>query len=181
MGPAVNPSDSLDSLTSATLNLIRESGHYRLTSRLWLPKAMKDVFAFFSQASNLQILTPPWLNFTILTPEPIEMRVGTLIDYRIKIHGLPIQWQTQISAWQPPYFFADRQLKGPYRFWDHQHRFEPCDHGTRCLDDVRYWPIGGSLIHRLFVRHDIVQIFAYRQEMLQRLFASPPTKSEPSP
>lgn len=155
---------------SARITIVRETGHYRLSARLWLACPIDRVFSFFSQAENLQKLTPPWLNFHILTPEPIEMDVGTTIDYRIKVHGWPIRWRTLITAWQPPYRFADRQLKGPYRLWDHEHRFESIDGGTLCHDDVRYWPRGGAIVHALRVRQDIRQIFAYRQEQLTRLF-----------
>ncbi len=105
------------------------------------------------------------------------MRPGTLIDYRITVHGLPIRWRTEIAEWEPPHRFVDVQLSGPYTRWHHTHTFEESEGGTRCLDHVHYRPRGGALVHWLFVRRDVERIFQYRQQRLQELFGSTPNKS----
>jgi ligand-binding SRPBCC domain-containing protein len=139
----------------------------------WLPRPRSEIFPFFAEARNLEKLTPPWLKFEVLTPSPIIMRAGLLIDYRIKIHGLPIPWRTEIVAWEPPQRFVDVQLRGPYRLWHHTHTFEERDGGTLCRDEVRYAPLGGALLNWLFVRRDVERIFAYRKERLEEMFGQP--------
>jgi ligand-binding SRPBCC domain-containing protein len=136
---------------------------------LWLPRPRTEVFHFFTEARNLETITPPWLKFEVLTPAPIELRSGTLIDYRIRVHGFPIRWRTEITEWQPPHHFVDVQLRGPYKLWHHTHTFEEHNGGTLCLDHVRYWPLGGALINWLFVRRDVERIFQYRQQRMQEL------------
>ena len=143
---------------------------YTLHTELWLPRPRHEIFAFFAEARNLETLTPPWLSFTVLTPAPIALRPGTLIDYRIRVHGLPIRWCTEIAEWDPPRQFVDVQLRGPYRLWHHTHTFAERDGGTLCGDHVRYYPRGGALIHWLFVRRDVERIFQYRRQRLQALF-----------
>lgn len=140
---------------------------------VWLPKAPEEVFQFFSQSCNLQAITPDWLDFQVLTPEPIVMRPGTLIDYRLRIHGFPIRWRTEITDWEPPHRFVDEQLRGPYRLWRHEHRFLPRDGGTLATDLVRYAVPGGKLIDRLFIRRDVERIFAFRQKKLLERFGPP--------
>lgn len=146
---------------------------HTLQTQIWLPRPRAEVFAFFAEARNLETLTPSWLRFEVLTPAPIVMRAGTLIDYRIRVHGLPIRWRTEIAAWEPPHRFVDTQLRGPYTLWHHTHTFEERDGGTLCGDTVRYRPRGGALLHWLFVRRDVARIFAYRQQRLRELFPTP--------
>jgi ligand-binding SRPBCC domain-containing protein len=144
---------------------------------LWLAKPVEEVFAFFANARNLQAITPDWLNFEVLTPEPIAMRQGALIDYRLRLRGFPIRWTTEITAWEPPVRFVDEQRRGPYRIWIHEHRFKSRDGGTLATDLVRYNPPGGWLIDCLFVRKDVEAIFRYRREKLLGFFggvANPP-------
>jgi len=142
---------------------------FRFDAVLWLPRPVDQVFSFFADARNLETITPPWLKFEVLTPEPIVLRSGALIDYRIRIHGLPIRWRTEIKEWNPPHHFVDVQLRGPYKLWHHTHTFEESDGGTRCVDRVRYYPPGGALMNRLFVRRDIERIFQFRQQRLIEL------------
>jgi len=136
----------------------------------WLPRPREEVFGFFGDARNLESITPPWLRFEVLTPPPIGMRPGTLIDYRIRVHGIPIHWRTKIEEWSPPHRFVDVQLRGPYTLWHHTHTFEERDRGTLCRDFVRYRPPGGSLMNWLFVRRDVNRIFAFRCEKLVQMF-----------
>jgi ligand-binding SRPBCC domain-containing protein len=143
---------------------------FTLQTELWLPRPRNEVFPFFAEARNLETITPPWLHFAVLTPGPIALRAGALIDYRIRVHGIPLRWRTQIAEWDPPHRFVDRQQRGPYRLWHHTHTFEDQDGGTRCTDLVRYRPRGGALVNWLFVRRDVERIFRYRQQRLEELF-----------
>jgi ligand-binding SRPBCC domain-containing protein len=130
------------------------------------------VYGFFSNAANLSRVTPPWLDFEILTPAPITMDVGAIIDYRLRIHGIPIRWRTEITVWEPPIRFVDRQIRGPYQLWVHEHRFEEHDGGTIMTDRVEYLPRGwvlAPLINALFVRRDIRRIFDYRRKTFRDL------------
>ena len=140
-------------------------------SELSLPRPPDVVFEFFADAANLEAITPPWLRFRVLTPSPIEMREGTLIDYRLHLHGLPMRWRTLISAWEPPQRFVDEQIRGPYRQWIHEHTFEPREGGTLARDHVRYAVSFDRLLHRRFVLPYIEKIFRFRSEALRRRFA----------
>jgi len=142
-----------------------------LHDELLLPRPIGEVFPFFAQARNLEALTPPWLKFEVLTPEPITMRAGLTIDYRIRVHGLPVRWRTEIVAWEPPHRFIDVQRRGPYRLWHHTHTFEERGDSTLCRDEVRYWPRGGAIIDSLFVRRDVERIFAFRRRKLLEMFS----------
>ncbi|MEO6182393.1 MAG: SRPBCC family protein [Verrucomicrobiota bacterium] len=140
-------------------------------AEVWLPRPRDEVFWFFSDARNLEALTPSWLKFEVLTPAPIAMQPGALIDYQIRVHGFPIGWRTEITEWSPPFRFVDVQLRGPYRLWHHTHIFEEREGGTLCTDEVRYRPRGGALVNWLFVRRDVERIFQYRQQKLREIFA----------
>ena len=144
---------------------------YVLDRSIWVPYPLEEVFAFFSDASNLPKLTPPWVHIEIRTPRPIEMKPGTLIEYRMRLYGIPFGWLTEIKTWDPPHSFSDIQLRGPYRVWDHTHSFEAKDGGTLCHDHVVYRPHGGWLTNALFVRRDVERMFAYRTKALEKLLA----------
>ena len=139
-------------------------------SELWLPRPREEVFAFFSDAANLDAITPPWVKFQTITPGPIEMRAGTLIDHRLRIRGFPIRWRTKITAWEPPARFVDEQIRGPYRLWVHEHLFEERDGGTLVSDRVRYAVRFDFIVHPLLVQRDVERIFAWRTECLKRRF-----------
>lgn len=141
-------------------------------SKLWLPRPPKEIFHFFADAANLDAITPAWLHFRITTPQPVAMREGTLIDYNLRVRGLPLRWRTRINVWQPSHCFVDEQISGPYRLWIHEHRFDSCDGGTVVRDHVRYAVALDWLVHRWFVRRDIEQIFLFRAGALQRRFAT---------
>lgn len=142
---------------------------FALSVQQWVPLPRSDVIAFFADAFQLESLTPQWLQFRVLTKSPFEMQTGRLIDYRLRLHGLPVRWRTEITAWEPPYRFEDSQLRGPYRQWQHEHLFEERDGGTLMTDRVRYAVLGGRLMHELFVRRDLQRIFEYRQQQLPGL------------
>ncbi|MDZ4656689.1 MAG: SRPBCC family protein [Bythopirellula sp.] len=146
---------------------------YRLTCVVHLPASRREVFDFFSDATQLERLTPPWLKFSVLTPTPILMGEETLIDYKLRVHGIPLRWQSRISCWEPPFRFADEQVRGPYQHWHHLHSFEEDDAGTICRDEVNYSFLGGKLMHTLFVKRDLEKIFAFRTKVLQQMFSKP--------
>ncbi|MGD0962447.1 MAG: SRPBCC family protein [Candidatus Acidiferrales bacterium] len=148
---------------------------FRFDSTLWLPRPRPEIFEFFSDALNLEKLTPPWLRFHVVTPTPIRMQEGAEIRYRLKIRGVPVRWQSRITLWDPPGRFVDEQLRGPYRLWIHEHRFIEDSGGTSCEDSVQYAPLGGALINKLMVERDVRQIFAYRSQRLQEIYGSPDT------
>lgn len=139
-------------------------------SEVWLARPLEEIFAFFANADNLQSLTPAWLDFSLVTPKPILMRTGTLIDYRLRLHGFPIRWRSEITVWEPPLRFVDEQRRGPYTLWVHEHQFQARDGGTQVSDLVRYAVPGGWLVERLFVRRDVERIFQFRRRKLLELF-----------
>jgi len=143
--------------------------------RVELP--IDEAFAFYGDASNLELITPPWLGFEITTPTPIGMRVGTLLEYRLKLHRVPVRWRTRIESWEPPRRFVDIQIKGPYSLWEHTHTFEEDGTGATFISDwVRYSiPFGplGELANRLLVRRDLRQIFDYRRDAAARELVAP--------
>ena len=139
---------------------------FTLNNEVWLPRPIDEVFEFFSDAHNLETLTPPPLRFEILTPSPIRMAVGTLIDYKLRLRGIPVRWRSEITAWEPPCRFVDEQRRGPYSMWSHEHIFEEIDGGTLAKDIVNYAVPGGALVNKLFVARDVRGIFEYRTERL---------------
>lgn len=146
---------------------------YTLDQRQIVRRPLDEVFEFFANPRNLEQLTPPFLNFRILTPEPIEMREGALIDYRISIRGIPLRWRTRIEDFEPMRSFVDIQLRGPYRSWRHLHAFSAIDDGTEVRDRIEYsLPLGpvGRLAHAFVVKRDLDAIFAYRREAITRAF-----------
>jgi ligand-binding SRPBCC domain-containing protein len=138
------------------------------------PAPRGEVFAFFSDPANLEALTPPWLRFEVLTPQPLPRGEGALFDYRIRVRGLPIRWRTLIETFVPGEKFVDRQIAGPYALWHHTHRFEDLPGGgTRMTDQVRYrlgFGIFGRIVTALWVQRDIERIFEYRKRVLAERF-----------
>jgi len=145
-----------------------------LRCELWVPNPLSEVFEFFSRAENLERITPPWMQFKILTPLPMTMKQGATIAYALRVRGIPMRWLTEIERWNPPFEFVDVQAKGPYKLWRHTHRFSEVRGGTLIEDVVEYaLPFGwiGRLVHRLQVRRDLAQIFDYRTQRVQALLS----------
>jgi ligand-binding SRPBCC domain-containing protein len=140
----------------------------RFTCEIWVPRRRDEVFAFFSDAANLDALTPPWLNFEILTPK-IVLQPGARIDYRLRLYRIPVRWQSEISVWQPPERFVDEQRRGPYRRWVHTHTFVEERGGTLVLDAVDFEVPFGWLTG-WFVMRDVRRIFAFRTRALRERF-----------
>lgn len=134
-----------------------------------VPCTLTETFAFFADAANLERLTPPCLRFQIATPQPIAMHEGTEITYRIELYGIPIPWTSRIDESEPGVRFVDRQVRGPYRWWHHEHRFEATARGTRVIDHVEYVPPGAWLTGWK-VRRDVERIFDYRADALKAVF-----------
>ncbi len=147
-----------------------------------VPAPIEQVFEFFSGARNLEELTPPWLRFSVLSPEPIEMHPGTLIAYRLRVHRVPLHWVSRIEEWRPGRRFVERQVRGPYRLWCHTHEFTADPRGTLIRDSVRYeLPLGplGALAHAAIVRRDLERVFDYRRQRVERRFADARLQTDP--
>ena len=146
---------------------------YRLEQSQFIRKRREEIFPFFADASNLQRITPPFLHFHILSAPTNPIEAGTLIDYRLKLYGVPVYWRTRIETFEPPYSFMDIQLSGPYRLWHHRHEFIEVPGGTEMRDIVDYQlPFGpmGYIARSLFVRRSLKQIFDYRKAVIAEIF-----------
>jgi ligand-binding SRPBCC domain-containing protein len=143
---------------------------FRLQTQLWLPQPRDKIFAFFADPRNLDRLTPEWLKFRIETADTSKIGCGARLDYRLRVHGIPIRWRSEISAWDPPNLFIDRQSKGPYALWIHRHTFVESDGGTIVGDDVEYAVPGGALVQKFLVAPDLARIFSYRHRVLEEIF-----------
>ncbi len=142
---------------------------HRLHRSQFLPLPRSTVVPFFADAGNLQRITPPELHFRFVTPLPIEMREGALIDYRLRLFGVPFGWRTRIAAWKPDDLFVDEQLRGPYRLWVHTHTFREVEGGTEMEDEVR-WELPlrpfGELAYPV-VKRQLDRIFDYRERAIR--------------
>jgi len=147
--------------------------HETLRCEDWLPTPLDEVFEFFADAYNLERITPPFLQFAVVGVSDRRVRRGTIIDYKLRLHGVPFRWRTRIDEWQPGVSFVDRQVKGPYRLWHHTHEFEARDGGTIVRDIVRYdLPLGmlGRAVAGRLVRRDVEEIFRYRRDRTRAIF-----------
>jgi len=138
-----------------------------------MPRPVEQVFDFFKRPENLDAVTPKNLGFKILTPSPIIMQKGAVIDYTIQIYGIPMQWQTLITDYNPPCSFTDTQVKGPYKTWIHTHRFSAQGDGTLMVDEVEYsiaYGLIGEMARILFVKREIEKIFNHRRKIMNQVF-----------
>ena len=142
---------------------------FTLQTEQWVSKPLKEVFAFFSNPQNLRAITPPKLDFHIVEA-PAELKAGSLIEYRLRVRGIPFRWQSEISVWEPPYRFIDVQRRGPYRSWSHEHTFHEQSGGTLTKDAVQYDVLGGRWIQGLFVAGELEKIFNYRRARMLEIF-----------
>jgi ligand-binding SRPBCC domain-containing protein len=157
---------------------------YLLERRQTVPLGLEDAFAFYGSADNLERITPPWLRFRILDPRPASLSAGARLEYSLVLHRIPIRWTTEIRVWDPPHGFVDFQHQGPYKLWEHTHKFEPADGGTLISDQIRYAiPYGplGRLAHVAFVRRDLRRIFDYRRDAVAALLGEAATLARPCP
>lgn len=143
---------------------------YRFESELWVAQERDRVFEFFADPRNLERITPSWLHFEILTAPEIRVRRGTLLDYRLRLRGFTLRWQSEIQRWDPPYRFVDRQTRGPYSFWEHEHTFVEKDAGTLVTDHVEYAVPGGWPVQKFLVGPDLERIFQFRYRVLKEVF-----------
>lgn len=170
---------SYPSLEAALTEICRDPTH-RLEREQLVRQPRDQVFPFFSDARNLERITPDFLGFEITSISTPDIRQGTLIDYRLRLHGFPVRWRTRIEEWQPEERFVDIQLRGPYAYWHHTHEFEPVPEGTIVRDRVRYrLPLGvlGDLIAGRLVARDVEQIFSYRRRSIEKLIDAGATRS----
>ena len=153
---------------------------YTLDSDQFINKPIEEVFQFFSKPENLSVITPAKLGFKILSPNPIKMEVGRLIDYNIYLMGIPIHWRTLITDYEPPNMFVDQQIKGPYAMWHHTHTFHKVKGGVEIKDRVVYSiPFGflGRLLNYLWIKRDLNNIFLHRKKVIDKLFENNDYKS----
>ena len=142
---------------------------------------LDEVFAFFARPENLAEITPPSMGFQVLTPSPIAMKEGAVVDYVVKVSGLPMRWRTLITAYEPPHRFVDEQLMGPYSFWHHTHTFNAtAAGGTELQDVIRYaLPLGplGELARALVIRRQLASIFTHRRTVIAQRFDTKETQA----
>lgn len=150
--------------------LSQVENEFRLNAEMIIPHRLDSVFPYFAAAHNLEEITPPFLKFRVSSSDELVMAPGTVIEYSLRLHGIPLGWKSLISVWEPPYRFVDEQLRGPYRYWIHEHIFEERGNGVLVKDHVRYQVFGGRIVHDLFVKRDLMTIFQFRQQKLSALF-----------
>jgi len=154
---------------------------YKIKTKQYIKGSLEEVFDFFSRPENLSEITPSELNFRILTPLPLEMKQGTVIDYTIKLFKVPVHWRTLITTFEPPLRFVDEQIKGPYTLWHHNHIFKEVRGGVEIQDLISYSiPFGllGSLLHILWIKRDLKRIFEHRKNVIDQIFSKQTNKSQ---
>lgn len=154
---------------------------YTLKREQFIRRSSRELFEFFEKPENLEKITPSSVGFRIMTPKPITMKTGTVLDYTIRLFGIPIRWTTLITNYDPPHGFTDVSLRGPYSFWHHTHSFEEYNNGTKMIDEVRYaLPFGviGRIIHSLQVKRQLDYIFNYRAQVISDILETNKVKTD---
>jgi len=147
---------------------------YKIKTEQFIKRSLAEVFDFFSRPENLAEITPSELHFKILSPQPLEMKQGAVIDYTIKLFKIPVHWRTLISTYEPPYRFVDEQIKGPYSYWHHTHIFKEVNDGVEIYDSVSYSiPFGllGRLLHAVWIKRNLERIFKFRKNVIDQIFS----------
>ena len=148
---------------------------YKITTKQIIQRPLAEVFAFFSQPENLALITPDHLAFNIITPPPVEMKQGAIIDYTIRLFKVSIHWRTLITSFEPPFRFVDEQIKGPYSFWHHTHTFTKINENETLIKDTVLYsiPLGfiGRIVHWIYIKRDLKKIFSYRKKRIQEIFS----------
>jgi ligand-binding SRPBCC domain-containing protein len=170
----------LDAAIREGIRPLLPAAGYRLEAEVWLPAPRHEVFEFFGDPGNLQLLTPPWLDFSIKS-ELKAIESGSTIEYQLKLHRVPVRWVSEITVWDPPRSFVDEQVTGPYKHWVHTHLFEETDGGTSCIDSVEFAVPGGDLVARRLVLPDLKRIFDHRQRQLLTRFHGSRTDAHERP
>jgi len=152
-----------------SVSITRQDRGFLLESRVKVPRQREDVFDIFANAYNLEDMTPPAMRLEILTPDPIVMRAGLLLDYRLRLRGIPFRCQSEITVWEPPLRFVDEQRRGPYLWWTHEHTFADEAGQTVVSDRISYGVPGGAIVHTLFIARDLRAMFDYRANRLEAL------------
>ena len=145
-----------------------------LIRQMTLPLPRQQVFDFFADAGNLEKITPPELGFNIITPRPMKLAEGSLIEYDLKLRGFLIHWRTLISKWDPPFEFIDEQIKGPYKQWIHRHLFAELPNGDTSIEDIVHYRLPleplGDVMHFL-VRGELERIFDFREKSVREILS----------
>jgi ligand-binding SRPBCC domain-containing protein len=155
------------------LSFLKKPKVYTFKKEQFVSSDMDTVFEFFSRPENLEKITPAAMGFRIMTPKPIEMKEGAIIDYTVNILGIPARWRTMITSYKKNHFFVDEQLKGPYSYWHHKHSFESVDGGVNIIDEITYaLPLEAfrSIVHPLFIKPQLRKIFSFRFQIIQDKF-----------
>ncbi|WP_342827327.1 SRPBCC family protein, partial [Candidatus Lucifugimonas marina] len=150
----------------------KDDGAYLLKSETLVSSSLDESFEFFASAENLNLITPPWLRFNVVSKPPIKMFTGAQIQYRLRIHRIPVSWRSEIAIWEPPLRFVDRQISGPFRDWYHLHELSRNPSGgTLITDQVEYKVPLGKIAHSMFVGRDLLRIFRFRNQQVEKILS----------
>ena len=148
----------------------KENNYFYLKNNLTLNENIEKVFKFFETPKNLNLITPSWLNFNIIKSVASKTYKDQEIEYKLTLHKITFKWKSRIIDYKKNISFCDKQIKGPYLFWEHSHLFSKLEENTLMEDVVKYKVVFGSLANKLFVKRNLRRIFEYRQRKIQEIF-----------